>query len=928
MNIKFIFASLAACVSLSASAYDLTEGNVYYDIISAGQVAVTYGDVAYSGYVNIPDQVTHNGVTYQVTAIGDRAFNACTEMTGVRLSKQLKTIGAAAFASCSKLSIITLPDVLTTLGEAAFCSCSNLVSINLPASLTSIGSEAFMRCSRLESITVSAANPNYSTEAGVLYNKAKTTLIAFPNGKASTFTIPSSVTTIGPAAFAYCPKLTEIVVPGTVKTIGDAAFYGCPRLSDVTLASGITTIGLWAFAECDALQQVTVPATVSSLSDEAFSFCSELKNVYVSGSNGNYVSDNGVVFDAGRKQVIVMPGAKSGAYTLPSTVTSINNHAFYGSDQLTSLTIPSSVTSISGNPFVLSNGLKAINVDSKNANYASADGVLLNKSRSQVIAFPNSKAGAYSVPATVKTISAGAFARSIALEQLNLPNGLTTISDWAFMGCSALESINIPYSVTTLGSHALADCHALRLIVMNGQPKAVSAFANEVYQQAQLFVPEGLQSSYKATSGWTRFNNVLPYGVLGTTTSIVRGVRQSVPVSLNTNLPITALSLKVVLPSGLQVSNDTGGLPLAKLLGDAAETHTIQCTGGSKNSATFLIMSNDNSQLTNTAEEPLFNFMVDVEPNTSTGLHSLTLQDITMTYAGTMGYAEAYQQPSTSKVNISSYLGDVNHDSQINVTDVVEIQNYLLGHPTATFHASEADVNQNNEISVTDAVETINLIQREPFLDAAAPLWVSSQQCSDKLFGDTTKGKAGDILFLHIFFNNERRDFYTAHQFEILLPEGMELYKKNDGSYIYVPSQRYSNQSFYIKEIENATQSAGKAYSIVSTSMDLSTISLSSGDLITLAITTSRTLPDAYYKMKLRNVVFAGTDASQAVLDDSDIIVQIGTPSGIDAPEQQPEVSAHDVYNLQGVRVRTAAQSLQGLPAGVYVVGGKKVMVK
>jgi hypothetical protein len=64
------------------------------------------------------------------------------------------------------------------------------------------------------------------------------------------------------------------------------------------------------------------------------------------------------------------------------------------------------------------------------------------------------------------------------------------------------------------------------------------------------------------------------------------------------------------------------------------------------------------------------------------------------------------------------------------------------------------------------------------------------------------------------------------------------------------------------------------------------------------------------------------------VFDDSDVILQIGTPSGIESPVEIQSKENHDVYNLQGVRVRTASQSLMGLPAGVYVVDGKKVIVK
>jgi hypothetical protein len=66
-----------------------------------------------------------------------------------------------------------------------------------------------------------------------LFNKAQDTLLHYPAGKTGSYTIPSSVTAIGNAAFASCPGLTSVTIPHTVNVIGDRAFAGCAGLTDI-----------------------------------------------------------------------------------------------------------------------------------------------------------------------------------------------------------------------------------------------------------------------------------------------------------------------------------------------------------------------------------------------------------------------------------------------------------------------------------------------------------------------------------------------------------------------------------------------------------------------------------------------------------------------------------------------------------------------
>jgi hypothetical protein len=80
---------------------------------------------------------------------------------------------------------------------------------------------------------VNASNAEYASVDGVLYDKTVTTLIQCPGGKAGSFTIPASVTTIGARAFAYCTSLANVTVPSSVTHIEWYAFLSCTNLTQL-----------------------------------------------------------------------------------------------------------------------------------------------------------------------------------------------------------------------------------------------------------------------------------------------------------------------------------------------------------------------------------------------------------------------------------------------------------------------------------------------------------------------------------------------------------------------------------------------------------------------------------------------------------------------------------------------------------------------
>ena len=287
-----------------------------------------------------------------VTSIGNRGFNACISLTSITIPNSVTTIGEAAFASCTSLASIAIPNSVETIGDYVFGDCIALTSITIPNSITSIGERSFYNCTSLISIDVSSENNIYASESGVLFDKNKSNLICYPEGKTgTTYVIPNSVTTIGYWAFCNCTNLISITIPNSVISIKAAAFYNCTSLASIIIPKNITNIEQMTFSSCTSLTSITIPNSVNSIGIGAFSGCTSLSLFEVESENTTYASEDGVLFDKSKTTLICCPGGKTGLYVIPNSVTYIGINAFTSCTSLTSIIIPNSVINIESSAF-------------------------------------------------------------------------------------------------------------------------------------------------------------------------------------------------------------------------------------------------------------------------------------------------------------------------------------------------------------------------------------------------------------------------------------------------------------------------------------------------------------------------------------------------------------------------------------------------
>ena len=366
-----------------------------------------------------------------VSAIGNSAFEGCANLTSIVLPPAINGLGDSMFRFCSKLETVSFPSTITSIGPMAFSECSSLrnfivpatvtsigydsfyksglTSIHIPGAVTNIGSRALSFCESLVSITVDPQNTSYSAANGLLLNKSETLVIQCPGAFTGACMVPATTTPISGGAFRGCVSPSSVSLPSGVTSIGGSAFENCTNLVGVNLPAGITVVNQWTFMNCLSLASVTIPPTVATIAYNAFANC----------------------------------------------------------DSLTQVTIPASVTSIAYG-FIDCDNLTVIQVDPANPSYSSSQGVLFNKSKTELICLPGGFVGGYLVPSSVTEMGSRSAHGCRKLSGISFGSSVTTISSFAFESCGNLTSVTIPSSVTILGDFTFFNCGSLKSAVFLG----------------------------------------------------------------------------------------------------------------------------------------------------------------------------------------------------------------------------------------------------------------------------------------------------------------------------------------------------------------------------------------------------------------------------------------------------------------------------
>lgn len=385
------------------------------------------GTLKIDGYSAIPDsdysgsyipwreyrnKITKVIISNGVTRIGDYVFRNFTSLKDIIIPESVISIGKYAFTGCSSLININLPYEMKVIGAYAFSECSELETVNIPNSVTSIREGIFLGCSSLRNIDIPSSVK--SIGSGAFYECSSLMDINIPNG----------ITSIEASTFYGCSSLKKVDVPESVTSIGYSAFACCTNLIYVNIPEGVENINYHTFAWCSSLKEINIPNSVTSIGEEAFWGCTNLTNI-----------------------------------TIPDSVNGIGATAFNRCSSLPSIYIPENVTSIGTHAFAECASLERIDVSENNQYYSSANGLLFNYDKTELISCPaNSKITSYKIP-----------------------DGVTQIDSEAFYGCTNLEKITIPDSIIKIDFYAFNDCTNLKKIYFEGNaPQTFGTGINDI----------------------------------------------------------------------------------------------------------------------------------------------------------------------------------------------------------------------------------------------------------------------------------------------------------------------------------------------------------------------------------------------------------------------------------------------------------------
>lgn len=429
------------CIDVNAEQY----GDFEYEIMEDNTIEIT-DYLGESGVVVIPDQI--NGM--DVVSIGNGALQSpwdgnpissisvsssnqyFSSMDGVLFDKNqtvliacprtkegtyiipdsVTEIGYTAFISCNKLTDIKIPDGVTRIGPGAFEGCYGITEIALPDSIMSIEYNAFYGCDGLTSIE-----------------------------------IPDGVTYIDSQVFTKCESLENIVLPETVESISYNAFEECYSLKEIILPKSLQYIREYAFSG-SGLVSIEIPENVETIEEDAFSCCFELESIHVNSLNPYYSSMDGILYNEDETEIIHYPFAKKGMMTIPSTLTELCGDVWDGFDNL-----------------------EAVNVSNGNPDYSSVDGVLYNKSQTELVRCPGQMKGTVTIPNTVTKLTDRAFAECVNLQSVIMSDNVIEIGEACFAGCVSLSGITMSKNITRIGSRSFENCESLAQLVI---PKGVS----------------------------------------------------------------------------------------------------------------------------------------------------------------------------------------------------------------------------------------------------------------------------------------------------------------------------------------------------------------------------------------------------------------------------------------------------------------------
>lgn len=428
-----------------------------------------FNDQPYITSISIPASVTNiefgaimNCESLQSITLAAGNTSYKTDATGALLTMDNK--GLIAFPCGKTITSYDIPEGVEQTWHV-FDGNKSLQTIYIPRSLT-FGNDdfqvehAFYGLDCLTTLTVPSDHPNYQANNGVLLDKNGTKVIYCPRGKAGSYAIPNTVTTVDRGAFYGCKNLTNVTIPNTVSTIEANAFRNCESLTSVVIPTGIVTDGdktieSEAFRHCTSLTAISIPDGIIEIKSGAFAETG-ITSLYLPAS---VTALNEGFYDCLDLSVITCDATTpptGDAWTFDLVATDIPVYVPYASlGAYQQSEVWNRFTNIQANPDASLNLVYSYNDSDLTATVTGYTGTISGDLVIPGMVKNDNKTY------TVTAIADETFKNCTELTSVTTPHTLETIGASAFESCTGMESVVIGRNVKSIGSYAFKYCYAL-----------------------------------------------------------------------------------------------------------------------------------------------------------------------------------------------------------------------------------------------------------------------------------------------------------------------------------------------------------------------------------------------------------------------------------------------------------------------------------
>ena len=396
------------------------------------------------------------------------------------------------------------------------------------------------------------------------------------------------------------------------------------------------------------------------------------------------------------------------------------------------------------------------------------------------------------------------------------------------------------------------------------QPFKIRVPIKVTYLWGEVFCSVDILVTYVNTDVITVENT---HGILGETATIAINLD-------NESEDFTAYQLDIALPSGITLAKNNKDMFVATL-SDRYEDNkqNLSITKVNNNTYRVVCFSLQSKRITGNSGAVL-DLTLQLDEDITPGTYEGRIENVVFTK--TDGTQVSVNNTSFSIATKKITKGDANDDGVINVSDIVEVVNYILNKPSDRFVVAAGDVNKDGEINVTDIVLIVKMIMSYGVNNSRSIRNLANAvPGTDNLFVNDVTMKPDEEKMVNIILNNPNRK-YVAFQFDVKLPDGLSIVNDANGDPIAtINEDRIVDHSYNVYEIEPGV------YRFLTFSMSNAELLGNEGTIVQMKLKADPSITTGTHSVIIKSQVFTDADANQYKWEDFSFSVAIKEPEPI-----------------------------------------------